>query len=178
MKSIRRLQWAGLAAAGVLTLATAVTAQDATQNAAQSTTRAARLSSVDGQVQLTQGATVLAAPALANTPLFEGTRIATAEDGRAEIQFDDGSIARVTPNSSLTLSVMHQEDGTPETEVVLDSGLAYFELQGTSSTGRFDIRFGRNNVVTASGFTVLGADAIDLIHSIAASILDPSLAEP
>ncbi len=158
MKSIRRLQWAGLAAAGVLTLATAVTAQDATQNAAQSTTRAARLSSVDGQVQLTQGATVLAAPALANTPLFEGTRIATAEDGRAEIQFDDGSIARVTPNSSLTLSVMHQEDGTPETEVVLDSGLAYFELQGTSSTGRFDIRFGRNNVVTASGFTVLRVD--------------------
>lgn len=124
---------------------------------AQDAGRAARLSDLDGQVELTQGNTVLAAPALANTPLFEGTRIATAEDGRAEIQFDDGSIVRVTPNSSLTLSVMRQQDGSPATEVVLDSGLAYFELQGTSTAGRFAVRFG-GDAVTASGFTVLRVD--------------------
>ncbi len=51
---------------------------------------------------------------------------------------------------------MRQQDGTAQTEVVLDSGLAYFELQGTSSAGRFLVRFG-GNVVTASGFTVLRA---------------------
>ena len=136
-------------AAGVLALATAALAQDAA--------RAARLSNVDGPVQLSQGSTVLAAPALANTPLFEGTRIATAQEGRAEVQFDDGSIVRVTPNSSLTLSVMRQQDGSPVTEVVLDSGLAYFELQGTSSGGRFGVHFG-TDTVTASGFTVLRVD--------------------
>ena len=58
---------------------------------------------MEGQVQLSQGNTVLAAQAVVNTPLFEGTEIKTSDDGRAEIQFEDGSIARVSPDSSLTL---------------------------------------------------------------------------
>src|SRR5579864_5151921 len=66
--------------------------------------RAARLSYVDGVVQLSQGNQILANPALVNTPLFEGTEIATKEDGRAEIQFDDGSVARISPNSSLKIA--------------------------------------------------------------------------
>ncbi len=54
-----------------------------------------RLSSVDGQVQVAQGGDVLADHALVNTPLFEGTQISTGDDGRAEIQFEDGSVARI-----------------------------------------------------------------------------------
>jgi hypothetical protein len=38
--------------------------------------RAARLSYVEGSVQLSQGNQILADPALVNTPLFEGTEIA------------------------------------------------------------------------------------------------------
>src|SRR5438132_1331422 len=67
--------------------------------------RAARLSDVEGDVQLTQGSQILANPALVNTPLFEGVQITTRDDGRAEIQFDDGSVARVTPNSTLKIAV-------------------------------------------------------------------------
>ena len=73
--------------------------------------RAARLSYVEGDVQLLQANQILADPALANTPLFEGTEIAAKEDGRAEIQFDDGTIARIAPGSSLKIAVLRQDAG-------------------------------------------------------------------
>jgi hypothetical protein len=83
---------------------------------------AARLSNVDGQVQLAQGSQVLADHAVANAPLFEGTRVATGDDGRAEIQLDDGSVARLSPNSSLTLKVLRGQGGAVSAEIVLESG--------------------------------------------------------
>ena len=112
--------------------------------------RAARLSSAEGQVQIVQGGEALADRALVNTPLFEGMQIATGDDGQAEIQFDDGSIARIPPDSSVTLTALKAGG---ETEVSLDSGMAYFELQGSQSTP-MRVRFG-GSVVTGSGFTVL-----------------------
>ena len=54
--------------------------------------RAVRLSFVDGEVHLFQGSQPVGDRAIANTPLFEGARIDTGTDGRAEIQFEDGSV--------------------------------------------------------------------------------------
>ena len=81
---------------------------------------------------------------MANTPLFEGARIDTGNDGRAEIQFEDGSVARISPQSSLTLSVLKGLSANSErdAEILLDSGLAYFELQGDSDSNHFKVRFG------------------------------------
>jgi hypothetical protein len=116
--------------------------------------RAVRLSSVDGQVQLSQGGQVLADGAVANTPLFEGTRIVTSDDGRAEVQFEDGSVARISPNSSLTLSVLRGAGTSAEAQIALEGGLAYFELQGNGQNGVMTVKFG-DSVATASGFTVM-----------------------
>ncbi len=117
--------------------------------------RAVRLSSVDGEVHLFQGNQQLADQALPNTPLFEGTRIDTGDDGRAEVQFEDGSVARISPDSSLTLAVLKGGPGEErESEVLLNGGLGYFEIQGQSDSGHMQVRFG-DTVVTASGFTVL-----------------------
>jgi hypothetical protein len=118
------------------------------------TARAVRLSTVDGQVRLLQGNLALADQAVANTPLFEGTNVATEEDGRAEIQLEDGSVARLSPNSALTLSVLRGQGATGEAEITLVSGLGYFEIQGGGQAGAIRIRFG-DSVVTASGFTVM-----------------------
>jgi hypothetical protein len=82
-----RLGLAALAL-GAVWLAPVLQAGDATPAA-----RAVRLSSVDGQVQLAQGNQVLADEAVANTPLFAGTRVTTGDDGRAEIQFEDAARA-------------------------------------------------------------------------------------
>ena len=122
--------------------------------AGQPAARAVRLSSVDGQVQISQGTEVLASQALANTPLFEGTQITTAEDGRAEVQFEDGSVARISPNSSLTLGTLRQQGGTMQTDLILNSGLGYFEIQNSGQPNTIRVHFG-NDVATASGFTVL-----------------------
>jgi hypothetical protein len=139
-----------LAAAMVL-LSTAALADDAAQAVS-----AARLSSVDGQVQISQGSQVIADRAVANAPLFEGTRIVTAEDGRAEIQFEDGSVARLSPNSSLTLTVLRGKGGVGDIEVTLNTGLGYFELHGAGQPGQGGIRVKFDDgVVTAGGFTVL-----------------------
>lgn len=116
--------------------------------------RAVRLSSVEGRVQVIQGDQVLADPAVANTPLFEGTQIVTMDDGRAEVEFEEGSIARLSPNSSFTLSVLKPDDGVSGTEITMDSGLGYFELQAGAQPGHIQVRFG-DSVVTSSGYTIL-----------------------
>ncbi len=134
---------------GTLALAPALRADDAPAPA-----RAVRLSSVDGQVQLSTGNQVLADGAVANTPLFEGTRVVTSDDGRAEIQFEDGSVARLSPNSALTLKVLRGAGPNGQAEITLDGGLGYFELQNGPQSGAMSVRFG-DSVATASGFTVL-----------------------
>ena len=94
-------------AAGAVLLGPALRADDGTQQA-----RAARLSSVEGNVRIAQGSQLLADPALQNTPLFEGTEVVTSQDGRAELEFDDGSVVRISPNSSLVLTVLRGEGGS------------------------------------------------------------------
>jgi hypothetical protein len=135
-----------LVAVGAMLSAPMLRAEDANQ------ARAARLSSVAGQVEISQGSQVLADQALANTPLFEGTTVATGDDGQAELQFENGSVVRLSPDSSLTLSVLHGQGSAADAEVVLLSGLGYFELQGAGKSMR--VRFGES-VATVSGFTVL-----------------------
>lgn len=115
---------------------------------AQQAPRTVRLSLAEGHVQLFQGGQTITDQALLNTPLFEGAQISTADDAQAEVQFEDGSVVRVPPASSITLTVLKQD----ETEVTLNSGIGYFELQGGSDN--FKVRFD-GTVATASGSTVM-----------------------
>jgi hypothetical protein len=147
----RKISWLRLSVTILrVTLIIVVASQLAGGSYGQQATRAVRLSSVDGQVQLSQGNQVLASQAMANAPLFEGGQITTSDDGRAEIQFEDGSVARVSPNSSLLLSSLQEA----ETSVTLNSGLAYFEIQNSTQANSFRIHFG-DSTVSASGFTVV-----------------------
>ena len=85
----------GLAALalGAFLLAPVLCAEDA------SPARAVRLGSVDGQVQIFLNKQLATDQAVANMPLFEGTEVVTADDGRAEIQFEDGSVAGSRPTA-------------------------------------------------------------------------------
>jgi hypothetical protein len=153
MKSASRVWLRPAASVLGLALFVAATVVGRAQEA-DPTARAVRLSFVDGGVQLSQGGAILADPALANTPIFEGSQITTGEDGRAELQFEDGSVIRISPNSSLRLKVLRQANGLAESEAMLDNGLGYFELQGDSASSQIKVDF-NNTVVTATGFTVL-----------------------
>jgi hypothetical protein len=92
--------------------------------------------------------------AVVNMPLLQGMTLTTADDGRAEVQFEDGSVARISPDSSLTLKVLRGEGTSTDTEVDLDKGLGYFELQNNGQSGPMRVKFG-DSVVTGSGFTIL-----------------------
>ncbi len=162
LSGIGLLELAALAV-GMLWFMPALPAQDAgqpTQDAGQPTqdagqpARAVRLSYVDGKVTLSQNGQVLAEQAVANTPLLEGMTLTTADDGRAEIQFEDGSVARLAPDSALTLQVLSGQGASGDAEMALNHGLAYFELQDDPQIGPITVHFG-DSAVTANGFTVL-----------------------
>ena len=149
----RPAAWAlgmAVAALAVFLGSYAVRADD---DAGSGPTGAARLSSVEGQVRLMQDGQVIADAAPANAPLFAGTRIETGDDGKAEVQFDDGSIARISPSSALTIQSIGG-DGSAGTDMVLENGLAYFELPGNTQDGQTRVLFG-DSVATVTGFTVM-----------------------
>jgi len=149
-RRLSRSAWGlGLTAAALGAMLVSFAARAADAGPGQGTGGAARLSSVEGQVRLMQGGQVLADPALVNAPLFAGTQVVTGNDGKAEVQFDDGSIARISPDSAITLRSI-AGDGGPGTFVVLDGGLGYFELQNDQTRVMF-----ADAAVTVSGFTVL-----------------------
>lgn len=100
-----------------------------------------RLSYVQGQVKILQGETTQFDQALANMPLLAGYKLSTGDDGQAEVEFTDGSVARVTPNSELRLDKLPGADTRNEpTELTMVSGLGYFELN-TANGQRFTVHF-------------------------------------
>ena len=92
-------------------------------------TRTARLSFFGGAVEIGRIDNTALGEPVPNMPLVEGTRIATGDYGQAEIEFEDGSVARLTPRTVLTLNQLTVDNGAARTELDLLAGLAYFELR-------------------------------------------------
>jgi len=93
-------------------------------------TRAARLTYLQGAVTLNQADNTASLPAQVNIPLLAGVQVATGGDGQAEVEFEDGSVVRLTPNSVLSLDNLAIEPGGVfTTNLSLLHGLAYLELR-------------------------------------------------
>ncbi len=119
------------------------TADQAAQAASQ---RTVRLSDAEGDVQVYQGGQLVFQNALQNMPLTQGMRVVTGSDGRAEVQFEDGSVARAAPNSSFELTQLTTgSDGSLVTQVDALSGLTYYEINGQG--GQYTLRFGQQTIV-------------------------------
>ncbi|WP_058185390.1 FecR family protein [Terracidiphilus gabretensis] len=122
---------AGLSVPGAAQDAGNAANQNPAQNPApnQSQNRAVRLSTIEGQVRILQSGQSITDQAVANTPLFDGFGVQTGDDGRAELQFPDGTVGRIPPDSSVSLEGMQQGAG----DFLLDHGMGYFELRGGES---------------------------------------------
>jgi hypothetical protein len=137
----KRFVLAGLVAA-------ALVASSAMSARADDLIRAVRISNVVGSVQILTGTETQFSQVYPNMPLMQGCTLKTGEDGRAEIQFEDGSVTRVTPNSSIALSVLSRSsDGNLNTGLDLLTGLSYVEMKGTVGQ-HFVVHFGANEVVS------------------------------
>ena len=111
----------------VLTTTPTVSAQDAPP------TRAARLSYLEGTVTVEQAANVTGEAAQPNMPLAQGQRIKTGDNGQAEVEFEDGSVVRLTPNTTLSLdSLSIDSNGNYRTQASILYGLAYAELRAAA----------------------------------------------
>ena len=94
--------------------------------------RSARLSYLAGNVTVERMDNTGSDPAQLNMPLTEGLRLTTAEDGQAEVEFEDGSLLRLTPNTALLLTALSVDgSGNYQTQLSLLHGLAYAVLRAT-----------------------------------------------
>lgn len=135
------------------------------QSVAPATVRVVRLAYVEGNVQILRGSETEFSQALMNMPIVQGSRIATGEDGRAEVEFEDGSVARLVPNSSLTIEKLEKtSDGTLKTTLEQIAGLAYYELRSDPKIP-FTVIFGNRTAVPTANATFrvnLDTSPIDL----------------
>jgi hypothetical protein len=96
--------------------------------AADSHVRIVRLSSVEGQVQMDRGAGAGLEHAILNTPIVEGTRLATGSDGLAEVQFENQSALRLTGDSEVKFSqLLMNGAGDKINQIQVVKGLVYLD---------------------------------------------------
>ena len=93
--------------------------------------RMVRLSDVEGKVQILRGGATEFKQAYQNMPLLEGARVQTGDDGRAEIEFEDGSLVRLTPNSSISLDQLSAGKTGYDSAISLLTGMTYLELRSS-----------------------------------------------
>jgi FecR protein len=124
--SLTRVAFSVILGLAVLSPAASARAQSS------SNTRAARLTFMQGAVSVAEADNPAGVPAQLNLPLLSGVQLITGTDGQAEVEFEDGSIIRLTPNSALSLdSLTVQPDGVFLSSLGLLRGLAYCELRAT-----------------------------------------------
>jgi len=97
---------------------------------ADSQARIVRLSYLEGDVQLDRGDGNGYARAFLNMPLIEGASLWAKDDGRAEVEFEDGSTLRLAPGAIVRFGELRlREDGSKATSVELRDGIAYFDIR-------------------------------------------------
>lgn len=98
---------------------------------ASSHVRIVRLSDVEGTVQIDRATGQGYEKAIQNMPITQGTKLWTKDDGRAEIEFEDGSVVRTIPNTKINFSELSLTDsGGKLSTVNLQEGTAYINFAG------------------------------------------------
>jgi hypothetical protein len=98
---------------------------------ADSQARIVRLSDVQGSVQIDKNTGMGFESAFLNLPITQGAQLKTLGNGRAEVEFEDGSTMRLTPNSTVQFSTLGSNDsGKHMSEINLVEGMAYVNWLG------------------------------------------------
>ncbi len=116
----------------------------------------ARVSFVQGSVQLLAGQGADFQQAVMNMPVLDGSRLQTGGDGQVEVEFGDGSVARLTPNSGLQFDHLGQD----QVQLEQLGGVGYYEFNVGDGHPPFSIQFANLSVQpTANSILRLGMDA-------------------
>ncbi|HUA15480.1 MAG TPA: FecR family protein [Verrucomicrobiae bacterium] len=113
---------------------------------ADSQARIVRLSDVQGSVQIDKNSGLGFESAFINLPITQGTQLRTRDNGRAEIEFEDGSTMRLAPNSTVQFSTLGSSDSGKHLSVInLVDGMAYVNWIGKSGD-EIDLNFAHEKV--------------------------------
>jgi hypothetical protein len=128
---------------------TASSQPDAATTATQATTnpgvRIVRLSQVNGEVQLDRQTGRGFEAAFPNLPIVQGGRLRTGE-GVAEVEFEDNSSLRLTPNSLVEFPVLAaRPDGTRTSTIHVAAGAVYVSLT-KSKDSSVNVTFGKETL--------------------------------
>ncbi|MFI5112205.1 MAG: DUF6600 domain-containing protein [Terriglobales bacterium] len=95
---------------------------------ADSQARIVRLSLVDGSVQIDRGQGF--EKAITNMPITQGMKLSTADDARAEVEFEDGTTLRLAPRTDIEFPALGlRTSGARVTTVLVSQGTAYFNVR-------------------------------------------------
>jgi FecR protein len=109
----------------------AVPAQDNGARSGDSHVRIVRLSEVKGVISLDRKTGNGFEQTMPNMPIVEGEKLRTAE-GYAEVEFEDNSTLRVSPNSLVEFPLLAlRSSGAKASTVNVVRGMVYVNLQGT-----------------------------------------------
>ncbi|MCU1268857.1 MAG: hypothetical protein JWN74_151 [Acidobacteriaceae bacterium] len=115
---------------------------------ADSHVRIVRLSYIEGGVQISRGAGQTYEKAIVNLPIAEGAKLKTS-DGRAEVEFEDGSTLRIVADSVVEFPQLSLRDSGAKVSVVeVKSGTAYVNFAGTKDD-EFSVRFGDEKIMVS-----------------------------
>jgi len=110
---------------------------------ADSQARIVRLSDVEGDVQIDRNTGQGYEKAFLNLPITAGTKLRANKDGRAEVEFEDGSTLRITPGTVVGFPELSMRDSGDKVSIVdLQDGTAYVNFAGSKGDG-FTLNFGR-----------------------------------
>jgi hypothetical protein len=116
---------------------------------ADSQARVVRLSEVQGDVQVDRNAGQGMEKAFLNLPITQGVKLQTGKNGRAEVEFEDGSTLRVTPETVITFPQLSLRDsGAKVSTVHLQEGSAYVNFAG-SKDDEFTLTFAHEKLALA-----------------------------
>jgi len=117
---------------------------------ADSQARIVRLSDVQGSVQIDQVTGQGYEKAFLNFPIRQAMKLKTESGSRAEVEFEDGSVIHLTPDTVLEFTNLSLRDsGGRVSTVDLQQGEAYFSFRGQKGD-EFTVTFGQRSVVLAN----------------------------
>ncbi len=120
--------------------------------------RIVRLSYISGDVQLDRREGQGYERAIMNMPIIQGSRLWTrGEDALAEVEFEDGSSLRLTPDTAVEFQELSlRGSGEKVSSVDLQNGTAYFDIR--NHMGDFRVTSGGQqiNVTRPARFRVFG----------------------
>jgi hypothetical protein len=89
-----------------------------------------------------------------NTPLLEGDKVWVGNDGRTEVEFEDGTFLRLNSNSIVELSHLGSQSGSGQIELQFVRGIGSFEIQPSGMTFVIDTPLFSMRIKEAASFRV------------------------